>query len=125
MAEQKKKPQAGKSAPAKKTDNKQKSGAKKPSVSINAGPVDHKVPVRLISSIMFLGLFILLLVVFFKPEGAFVKLVEGIIKGLVGKVGFVLCIPGFLYLFIIQPAGSVQLPCGPYALVHLLLSVVV
>ena len=107
MAEHKKKTQSNKTTAAKKkSGNGQKPAEKKPNVSINAGPIDRKIPLRLISSLTFLGLFVLLLVVFLKPEGALVKLVDGVVKGLVGKVGFVLCIPGFLYLFIIHAASG-------------------
>ena len=101
MAEQKHKSQADKAAANKKSNN-QKKDTKKTSVSVNTGLVDRKVPTRLITSVTFLFLFILLLVVFFKPEGAFVVFIESFVHGLVGRAGFVLSMIGFLYLFIIH-----------------------
>ncbi len=101
MAEQKHKTQADKAAGKKKSSDTKKD-ANKPSVSVNAGPVDRKVPTRLITSVTFLCLFVLLLVVFFKPEGAFVVFIESFVHGLVGRAGFILCMIGFLYLFIIH-----------------------
>ena len=101
MAEQKNKSKASKPVEKNKS-NPSKKDANKPSVTINAGPVDKKVPTRLITSVTFLCLFILLLVVFFKPEGALVVLIESFVHGLVGRVGFTLSLLGFLYLFIIH-----------------------
>ena len=100
MAEQKHKSQADKAADKKK--NNTAKTQKKPTVCVNRGAVDHNVPVRLITSVTFLCLFILLLVVFFKPEGAFVVLVESFVHGLVGRAGFILAMLGLLYLFIIH-----------------------
>ena len=105
MAEQKYKSQADKAAASKKKKNK-KPAAKKPEtkgkVSVNTVPAERKIPVRLITSVTFLGLFILFLVVFFQPEGVIVKLIESLIHGLIGRAGFIVSIPAFLYLFIIH-----------------------
>jgi len=101
MAEQKHKSQADKAANNKKSGTSKKD-TKKPSVSVNHGALDRKVPTRLITSVTFFCLFILLLVVFFKPEGAFVVLIESFVHGLVGRAGFILTMIGFLYLFIIH-----------------------
>ena len=105
MAEQKYKSQADKAAASKKKKNK-KPAAKKPEtkgkVSVNTVPAERKIPVRLITSVTFLGLFVLFLVVFFQPEGVIVKLIESLIHGLIGRAGFIVSIPAFLYLFIIH-----------------------
>ena len=101
MAEQKHKTQVVKSAGKKKNNNTAKDTSK-PSVSVNKGAVDRNVPIRLITSVTFLCIFILLLVVFFKPEGAFVVFIENFVHGLVGRAGFILSMIGFLYLFIIH-----------------------
>ena len=105
MSEQKYKSQADKAAaPKKKKSTKPapKMDNKKAKVSVNSVPAERKIPVRLISSVLFLGLFILCLVIFFKPEGALVKLLESVFLGLIGQTGFFVAIPGFLYLFIIH-----------------------
>ncbi len=114
MAEQKYKSQADRAAAPKKEKPKApKTSAKKKSkgakVSVNSVPPQRKIPVRVISSVTFLGLFVLFLVIFFQPEGVVVKLLESIIHGLIGRVGFVVSIPALLYLFIIH-AFSGQRP---------------
>ena len=85
-----------KKAAAKKTapKNKQTAQAKKSE--------QRDVPVRLISSVICLGLFILLLVAFFLPEGYLLAFLSNFIHGLIGKTGFVVAIPVLLYLFIIH-----------------------
>lgn len=66
----------------------------------------QKVPIRVITSLSFLGGFILFLVMFFtsgaSDGGALVKLICGFICGLIGKVGFAVSIPTLLYLFFIH-----------------------
>lgn len=105
MAEQKYKSQADKAAASKKKKNK-KSAVKKPEnkakVTVNTVPAERKIPVRLITSVTFLGLFILFLVVFLQPEGIIIKFIESLIHGLIGRAGFIVSIPAFLYLFIIH-----------------------
>lgn len=110
MAEQKYKSQADKAAATKKKKSSSKSAPNKASkpakVSVNSVPPERKIPVRVISSALFLGLFILFLVIFFKPEGAIVTLIESFVHGLIGRAGFIVSIPGLLYLFIIHAASS-------------------
>jgi len=97
MADKKKKQQTGKvSAPKKATQN---SSSK---VSVNNVNPDRRIPVRVISSAIFLCLFVLFLMAFLKPEGAFVKLIDQFIHGLIGKTGFIVSILGLLYMFIIH-----------------------
>ena len=111
MAEQKYRSQADKAAaPPKKKSKTQKRTFKKeanaPKVSVHAVPSERKIPVRVISSALFLGLFVLFMIIFFKPEGAFVMLCESFIHGLIGRAGFIVSIPGLLYLFIIHAASG-------------------
>ncbi len=63
---------------------------------------ENNVPVRLITSIVFLGLFIFFLIMFFAPEGALTGLIANFMFGLIGHVGFAIFIPVFLYLFFIH-----------------------
>ncbi len=107
MAKKKRKSQAEQaamSAKSKKGNKKApaKNGAKgKKGVQKNAAE-EHAIPARLISSVIFLGLFILFLVIFFKPEGALVKIFQNVIHGLIGKTAFLVAIPAVLYLFLIH-----------------------
>ena len=60
------------------------------------------IPIRFFSSAVFLAVFIVLLVIFLVPEGALVHLLDQLIHGLIGRVGFLTAIPVTLYLFIIH-----------------------
>ena len=106
MAEKKHKTQAEKAASANKS--KKQSNNKPSAQKNNSGKTDkpvkaeRTVPTRFITSVVFLGAFVLLLVIFLNPEGALTTLLEGMILGLVGRVGFIVLIPGMLYLFIIH-----------------------
>ncbi len=110
MAKKNYKSQADKAAASKKkkvqSSATPKKDGKSAKVSVHAMPNEQKIPVRLISSILFLCFFILFLIIFFKPEGAFVKLVESFIHGLVGRTAFIVSIPGLLYLFVIHAASG-------------------
>ena len=105
MAEENRKSQAERAVSAskgkQKTPAKNKSSAQKKSHENNNNK-KTKIPVCLISSICCLGLFILFLVIFLNPEGALIRLLEGFIYGLIGKVGFVIPVPALLYLFYIH-----------------------
>jgi len=70
---------------------------------------EQRIPPRLISSLIFLGLFILFLIVFFteknavqSDKGTVIKAFSEFAKGVLGEIGFVLTIPALLYLFIIH-----------------------
>ena len=98
MAEKKKKSQAEQAASSK---------TKKKTTGKTTKPVQEEIresviPVRLITSVVCLGVFILFLVIFLRPEGAVTKLLEQVIKGLIGSVSFYVSIPALLYLFSIQ-----------------------
>ena len=107
MAENKRKTQAEKAASASKsnkaTSSKSNKSAKQSSPTKAAAPQqERQIPARLISSLVFLGLFVLLLVIYRNPEGAITKLISNILFGLFGQVGFLVAIPALLYLFIIH-----------------------
>ena len=138
MSAQKQKTNGDKSTASSQNTTKQGSGSvskkgNNPKVSVHSGPNDKKIPVRLITSSVFLCLFIVFLVVFFNPKGLIPKLLESLVHGLIGRAGFVVSIPGLLYLFIIHAfsgkrpvkmrsicIGSFIIICGCVS--HLLLS---
>jgi len=105
MAEMKRKSQAEKAASTSKNSHsksKAKNGNSKKLSEGKAQEKESRIPVRLISSVVFLGLFILFLVIFFQPEGALVKVTENLIHGILGRAGFIVSIPALLYLFLIH-----------------------
>ncbi len=110
MAEQKHRSQAEKAAAASKTKkskpssavSKQNRSVKNTQKSSQRSTAAREIPVRLISSVICLALFVLFLVIFFLPEGVAVKLLNDLIHGLVGRAGFVVAIPVLLYLFLIH-----------------------
>ena len=117
MAEQIRKSHAEKAVSAARA-NKSKNKGKKVTANnrtLKKIPADNgakktrEVPVRLITSLVFLCLFVLLLVAFFIPEGFFITFLSSFLHGLVGRVGFIVAIPALLYLFIIH-AFSGQRP---------------
>ena len=83
-----------------KPDSKTSKGKAK---DVNKEPVKQesssKVPVRLITSVAFLGCAILFSVILFACEGALLTLIERLVHGLIGRIGFILSIPVLLYLF--------------------------
>ena len=100
MANNKKKPQAEKTASAAKAKHS-KSGSHKETVKNQQTP-ESKIPVRLISSVVLLALAVLFTIVLFASEGALLKVLESIILGFIGRTGLVVSIPVFLYLFFIH-----------------------
>ena len=97
MAEKKKKTQAEQAA-----SSKTKKSSGKASKPVQQEMNENVVPVRLITSLACLAVFILFLVIFLQPEGAITKLLERVIFGLIGSVSFYVSIPALLYLFSIQ-----------------------
>ena len=109
MSDQKHKTQAQKASASKSSGKKQNSkSASKKETAKKGTPKERKaslfsrVPVRFLSSALFLILFIVFLVIFLGPEGALTTLLENLVLGLVGTVGYVVAIPAFLYLFFIH-----------------------
>ncbi len=76
-----------------------KKDAKKNAVST---PKVREIPIRLISSVICLGLFVIFLIIAFQPEGELTKLVNDFLHGLFGRAGFIVSIPVLLYLFFIH-----------------------
>ena len=66
-----------------------------------AVPEDNRIPVRVLLAVVSAGLFILFLAIGIKPDGALLRLLQGVLFGLIGKVGFYFSIPALLYLFVI------------------------
>jgi len=106
MAERNKKTQAERAASGKGKNSDKKantsSGKQKQSQQQLSAVKEKKIPSRLISSLVFLGLSVLFLVIFLNPEGALVGLLSNVIHGLIGSVGFYISIPVLFYLFIIH-----------------------
>jgi len=132
MADKKYKSQAEKAASAAKSKKTTHSGSKKSGAKAKETPIKQQnVPVRLITSVVFLGLFILCLVTFLAPEGAIVTTLDKFLHGLLGKAGFIVSVPALLYLFFIHAfsgkrpvkmrsicVGCFILCCGCLAHVH-------
>ena len=101
MANKKRKSQAEKAASAKskKTANQmpQKKGTTEKAVQ-----KERVVPTRFITSAVFLALFVVFLVIYLSPEGILNQLLESVIVGLFGWVGYIVSIPALLYLFVIH-----------------------
>ncbi len=100
MAEKKQISHAEKAASAAK--GKQKKSAKAPVKREKNEEQKTKIPVRLISSVICIGLFVLFLVILIEPKGSLIKFFRNIILGLIGHVGFAVSIPALLYLFYIH-----------------------
>ena len=97
MAEKKKKTIAS------RTTNSAKNSSKKNTNTTKEQEIsEQKIPLRLISASAFLGLFILFIVVFFNSNGLFPGMIEKMAHGLFGRVGYIVSIPAFLYLFVIH-----------------------
>ncbi len=104
MAQQNPKSHAERAAAAKqsKTVSKKASPVKN-SKSVSVTPQKERtVPVRVITSLITLALFILFLVALLQPDGWFVQLFLSFIVGLIGKTSFYVAIPALVYLFVIQ-----------------------
>ena len=106
MANNKQKSQAEKVVNAQKHKDK-KTGSKNNQTTKNTqekskGATPAKLPIRFVTSAIFLVLFVLCLAIFLYPDGVVLNLIGNLVYGLIGKVGFVLLIPVLLYEFIIH-----------------------
>ncbi len=99
MANKKRKTHAEKAASAATPKKKNKTTKQQKKT---AEVKERIIPIRAISATIFLGLFVLFLVIFLVPEGVFIRLFESIFYGILGKVGFIVSIPVLLYLFVIH-----------------------
>jgi len=97
MADKKTKSQAQKAAAKKQTG---KASATKKNQKAEEKQV--VVPVRLITSVICLALFIIFLTMFLFPEGIVILALKSLIQGLIGQISFYVAIPALLYLFVIQ-----------------------
>ena len=101
MADKKQKSQAQKIA-AKSGNKAAKSSAPGKTATKPATTEKTKIPPRLISSLIFISLFILFLIASVQPEGLFIVWIDKLAHGLIGNAGFLVSIPILLYLFIIH-----------------------
>ena len=101
MANQKSKSQAQKTVAKKQSA---KSGNKTTPAKKNQKPQENQfaIPVRLLTSVICLGLFIVFLMMFLFPEGIVIIALKNLIQGLIGQISFYVAIPALLYLFVIQ-----------------------
>ena len=101
MADKKTRTQAEKAAMAKKKNAS--ATAKKGKSNQKTQEPALQIPVRAITAVTCLVLFILFLVIFLKPDGVLVeKVFLPFVLGMIGNVAFYVSIPGLLYLFTIQ-----------------------
>ena len=101
MANKKQKTQAEKTAAASKA-KKNSTKTKKKTTDKKQTETENKIPVRLISSVVLLGLGVLFAILLFTSEGVLLKFFYNLIHGLVGRTGFVVSIPVLFYLFFIH-----------------------
>ena len=97
MADAKKKTQAQKAASGKTVKK-----AAPTKAAAKAQDAALQIPVRLITAVVSLALFIIFLVMALQPDGSLTKLFLSFVQGLIGKAAFYISVPGLLYLFIIQ-----------------------
>ncbi len=102
MADQKSKSQAQKTAAKKQSGKGAKSGKTGANSKNKKTEEALIVPVRLLTSLICLGLFILFLMMFLFPKGVIILALKALIQGLMGQISFYVAIPALLYLFAIQ-----------------------
>ena len=102
MAESKKKTHAERAVAASK--QKKKSSPQKHNATVKKQDQTDKtqIPVRVISSAILIGLFVLFLIASFQTEGFLVRLTKDLVCGLIGQAGFIILIPVLLYMFFIH-----------------------
>ena len=102
MVEKKRKSQAEKASSSKSKKTTTQKKPQKNDASEKSVAKERVVPTRFITSAVFLALFVLFLVIYLSPEGVLNKLLEGVIVGAFGWVGYIVSIPALLYLFVIH-----------------------
>lgn len=102
MADKKKKTQAERVASNARSKDKTVSGKNATEKKRTESKVKPTIPVRLISSLILLALFVLLLIASFQSDGVLVGFIKDLVCGLIGQAGFILSIPVLLYMFIIH-----------------------
>ena len=98
-SEAKKKNQTAVKNSQSKESDKKKSEKECEQISLEMAPA---IPVRAVTSIICISMFILFLVIFLKPDGTLLQLIRSFLFGIIGKAAFYVSIPALLYLFIIQ-----------------------
>lgn len=105
MAENSRKSQAEKAAESKNKGKKKASPKSKKSAGATktaANTTTAAIPARLISSVTFLALFVLFLIMSIVQEGLINNLLKDLLCGLIGNTAFIVSIPVLLYLFFIH-----------------------
>ena len=110
MAEKKRKSQAEKAAAAAKKASGKSNKVSKQGKNVPAKK-ERQVPIRVVSSLIFLSLFVLFLVIALWPEGTVVEALDKVIHGIFGNACFIISIPAFLYLFIIHAFSGKRPVC--------------
>ena len=82
-----------------KSASKSSASSRKPVPT--AVPEDNRLPSRVVFAVVTAALFVLFVVISINPDGALLRLLQSILFGLIGKVGFYFAIPALLYMFII------------------------
>ena len=88
-----------KTATRKNSSNKNNKKGKQTAAPVATEP---SIPVRFITAVVCLGLFVLFSVVALNPEGELVTFFGDLIMGMIGNAAFLVAIPVLLYLFVIQ-----------------------
>lgn len=101
MAQKKKLSHAERAAGTKKKSSGARKNDKKSDVK-NQRNEPVRIPVRLISSVTCLVLFVIFLIMLFHTDGILLKLLHNAVQGLIGKTGYYFSIPALLYLFFIH-----------------------
>ena len=94
---------------SKKKTSSAKSGSKSSSAKspkVTNKDFEPKLPYNVVVAIVSLALFVLFLVISVNPDGWLLKLIQGVVLGLFGKVGFYFSIPALLYIFFIHVFGK-------------------
>ena len=99
MADKKYKSQAEKAAQSAKKKHAKETTEKK---GKDAWSAENQIPVRVITSIAFILLFILFLITIIAPEGVLVSALNSLMHGLLGRAAFAILIPALLYMFVIH-----------------------
>ena len=91
-----------KNAGKKQTIQPGNKSAKNDAAKITPSKQAKDIPVRLVSALICLALFVMFLISFFWPDGFFFKTISKLIYGLIGQTGFVASILVLLYISIIH-----------------------
>ena len=102
MAKKNQKSHAQKAASAAKKNSKTNSKNNNKKQSAAQVQEETKLPVRLISSLVFLACCVVFVIILFACEGALLTFLEKLVHGLIGRIAFVISTPILLYLFYIH-----------------------